>query len=189
MALVGASFGGWIALELAIKDRSRLSDLVLIDSVGLHFGAPDAPGVADVFSLSDDEFASLAYADPEKGRLDFAAMSDEQLLVHARNREAAARYAWSPCLHDPKLRQRLSRIRSRTLVLWGDKDRITAPDYGRQLAGEISGSEFELIQGAGHFPHVEKPLQTTSRISEFLSSRGSGVGGGRAAAPAVPLES
>jgi pimeloyl-ACP methyl ester carboxylesterase len=170
VTLVGASLGGWIAMEMAIKSRARLDNVVLIDSTGVHFGAPEERGVADVFSLSEDEFAQLAFADPYPWRTDFNVMSEAQLLVYARNREAAARYAWMPCLYDPKLLRRLYRLHSRTLVLWGSSDRITDVEYGRRLSRAISNASFEEIAGAGHFPQIEKPAQTVALIRDFVSS-------------------
>ncbi len=41
----------------------------------------------------------------------------------ARSREATGRYAWTPYMHNPKLKGRLHRIRIPALVLWGEADR------------------------------------------------------------------
>jgi pimeloyl-ACP methyl ester carboxylesterase len=44
-----------------------------------------------------------------------------------------------------------------TLVLWGAADHLTLPDEGRTLANEIPGALFQLIEGAGHLPQLERP--------------------------------
>jgi pimeloyl-ACP methyl ester carboxylesterase len=58
----------------------------------------------------------------------------------ARNREATARYGWSPHMHDPKLKGRLHRIRVPTLLLWGTADRILSEPYGRAYGAAIAGA-------------------------------------------------
>ena len=76
----------------------------------------------------------------------------------ARNREATARFTWSPYMHDPKLKGRLHRIDVPTLFLWGDAgSHRDEPEYGRAYAAAIPDARFETIERAGHFPHLEQP--------------------------------
>jgi pimeloyl-ACP methyl ester carboxylesterase len=168
--LVGASLGGWIALAIAIKDCSRLANIVLIDSAGVHFGMPLDEDIADIFSMSEQEFASRAFSDAGVGKREFGTMTDAELLLSARNREAAARYGWMPCLYDPRLKQNLHRVHSNALVLWGENDRIASVDYGRQLSNALPQAVFESIPAAGHFPHIEKPRETAQRIITFAAN-------------------
>jgi pimeloyl-ACP methyl ester carboxylesterase len=86
----------------------------------------------------------------------------------ARSREATGRYAWTPYMHNPKLKQRLHRVHIPTLVLWGEADRVVTPDYGRELAAAIPGAHFDTIAGAGHFPHLEQPDAFARHIADFL---------------------
>jgi len=88
-------------------------------------------------------------------------------LIAARNREATARYGWSPYLHDPKLKGRLHRIRIPTLFLWGAADRILSEAYGRAYCAAIAGARFETIERAGHYPHIEQPDEFARRIFAF----------------------
>jgi pimeloyl-ACP methyl ester carboxylesterase len=78
-------------------------------------------------------------------------------------------FAWSPYMYDPKLAGRLHRIRVPTLVLWGASDRIVSPDYGRAYSALIAGAQFDLIEDAGHYPHVERPDLFARKIVEFVS--------------------
>jgi len=55
-----------------------------------------------------------------------------------------------------------------TLVLWGESDRVVTPDYGRAYSRLIPGSRFELIEGAGHHPEIERPEAFVERVSRFL---------------------
>jgi pimeloyl-ACP methyl ester carboxylesterase len=94
-------------------------------------------------------------------------MTDDEVTVVARNREAAALYAWSPYMHDPKLKGRLHRIRIPTLVLWGAGDRLVGEAYGRAFAAAVPGAKFVTIEQAGHFPHIEQPKAFAGRSLAF----------------------
>jgi len=169
VTLVGVSFGGWIAAEIAIKSTERVSRLVLADAVGIKVGDREHRDIVDIFTTRQSEIDRLAYHDPAFGAVDHAAISDEDAATLFRNREATALFAWSPYMYDPKLASRLHRIRVPALVLWGASDRIALPDYGRAYSRLIPGSQFELVDEAGHYPHLERPEFFARRIAEFTS--------------------
>jgi pimeloyl-ACP methyl ester carboxylesterase len=167
--VAGISFGGWIAAEIAIKSTQRLSHLVLADAVGIKLGDREHRDIADIFTTKQSEVDRLAYHDPKLAAVDHATISDDDALIMFRNREAAALFAWSPYMYDPKLAGRLHRIRVPTLVLWGASDRIVSSDYGRAYAKLIAGAQFELIEQAGHYPHLERPDLFAERIVDFVA--------------------
>ena len=171
VALVGVSFGAWIAAEIAIKSTARLSHLVLADAVGIKVGDRETRDIPDIFAMTEAQYLEVAYADPAAAKVDYTKKPEAELKIVARNREATARFAWSPYMHDPKLKGRLHRIRIPTLVLWGDKDRLTTPDYGRAYAAAIPGARFELIEACGHFPHLEQPDAFARQVLAFIGSK------------------
>ena len=57
-----------------------------------------------------------------------------------------------------------------TLIVWGDRDTIIPVSHARAAHEAISGSRLEIIEGAGHFPHVEEPLRFVELLSEFIDS-------------------
>ncbi len=61
-------------------------------------------------------------------------MSDDELVVRARNWEALCLYGWQPYMHNPQLKRWLRRIDVPTLVLWGASDGIVTPAYGGPTA-------------------------------------------------------
>jgi pimeloyl-ACP methyl ester carboxylesterase len=153
---------------MAVKSVERIGQVALIDSVGVKFGSPTDNDIADVFSMSETAFAEHAYSDrrfapPPRDRL-----TDDELLTVAKNREASARFAWLPCLYNPKLRQRLGRAGRPTLVIQGLNDAITAPSYGRALAAALPHAEYREIVDAGHFPHIEQPAVVAREIDRFV---------------------
>jgi pimeloyl-ACP methyl ester carboxylesterase len=95
---------------------------------------------------------------------------DEDTLTRLlTSRRTAALLGWNPFMHTPKLRSRLRRIDSPTLVVWGESDRLVAPGYGRAFADAIPIARFALIQNAGHYPYLEQPADFVNTLEAFLS--------------------
>ena len=171
LVVVGASFGGWIAAEIATKTHERLSRLVLIGAVGAKFGERDKSDILDIFATPRSRWEELSFRDPSVWLRDYESLPEEELTAMARNREATALFAWNPYMYNPKLRSRLHRIRIPTLFLWGARDGFAPLAYGRDYCAAIPGAKFEEIAEAGHFPHMEQPEAVAQRVIEFGSSR------------------
>lgn len=165
--LVGLSFGGWLAAEVAVACGHRLHRLVLADPVGIKLGGPTERDILDIFNLHPATVRRAAWHDETKAP-DYDALSDDELIVHARNWESLCLYAWHPLLYNSQLKHWLGRITVPTLVLWGDSDGIVTPDYGRAYAGLIPGARFESIEHAGHHPELEQPERFAERVAAFL---------------------
>ena len=169
--VVGVSLGAWIAAEIAVKSTARLSHLVLANAVGIKVGDRATRDITDIFAIPDEEFNERAYFDAKLGERNYKDMPEADVRTIARNREATARFAWSPYMHDPKLKGRLHRIRIPTLFLWGAADRILSEQYGRAYCAAIPGARFETIERAGHFPHVEQPEEFARKIFAFIEGQ------------------
>jgi pimeloyl-ACP methyl ester carboxylesterase len=143
VVLIASSFGGWIAAEMAVRDRGRrISGLVLIDVIGPQIpGHPIGKPVADDTRLSEELRANLAN------------------LFHYTARHPQG---------DPRLPHRVGRVTVPTLLIWGENDRIVGPDYGRAYAECFPKAEFVLLPGIGHAPLMETPERTLGLIADFL---------------------
>lgn len=166
VTLVGLQFGGWIAMEMAVRSCARISQLVLVDSVGVKLGGPLDREVVDLFATPHAELDGRLYADASLGLGDLARAREEDVLEMARNEEALATYGWEPYMHNPRLAHWMRRIAVPTLVIWGGRDGIVAPEYGRGLAERIPGARFEQIDQAGHRAQVECPEEVAKLISQ-----------------------
>lgn len=58
--------------------------------------------------------------------------------------------------------------KSPTLIIYGDNDTATPPSYGKLFNQSIKNSQLEIIDGAGHFVHLDKPKETSKLIKDFL---------------------
>ena len=169
--LVGVSFGGWIAAEIAVKSTERISHLVLGNPVGIKVGDRETRDIVDIFAITEDKIDELAFFDPQVGKRDYKSLPDADVLAAARNREATGRFAWSPYMHDPKLKGRLHRVRIPALVLWGAADRIASEHYGRAYCAALPRGQFELIERAGHYPYLEQPAEFARRVHAFTKAQ------------------
>jgi len=169
--VIGCSLRGWIAAEMAVKSTARLSRMILVSPLGIKVGDRETRDIPDIFALPPEEVVRLQYHDPTQATLDYTSLSDDELLVIARNREATALYAWEPYFHNPKLRQRLHRIAIPTLLVWGASDRfVTSGYYGTAYRDAIPNAQLAVIDRAGHWPHVEQPEAVVERVGAFLAS-------------------
>jgi pimeloyl-ACP methyl ester carboxylesterase len=168
--LVGCSIGGWIAAEMATKAPRRFRKIVLSAPVGVKTGPTDRLDIPDVFAMAEDEFARLTFHDPATGRLDPAALPDEELAIRLRNRETLALLAWEPYMHNPKLRHRLHRVDCPVLFLRGESDGLVSDAYLRRYAALLPDVRSATIAGAGHAPEVEQPDAFVARIEAFLAA-------------------
>lgn len=170
--LVGTSLGGWIALELAVRDASRLASLTVIGAAGIRPG--DIP-TGDLFMWSPEERVRQLVADPALAEKILALpQTPEQAEVALRNHFTTAKLCWEPRFFDPHLEKWLHRLRLPTQVIWGAEDRLFPPAYGRKLAAAIPGARFALIERCGHLPPVEQPARLEALLREFIADCRSG---------------
>lgn len=148
--LVGHSFGGMVAAELAAGSPRRISKLALIAPIGLW--RDDAP-VADVAASPPQQLPAMPLADPR----DPAAT-------------AMAHFIWP--IPDKGLRRRLLRVKAPTLLVWGTKDTRVPPVYADDFAALLHDARVERVPGTGHFPHLEAPASTHAILVRFLIGRG-----------------
>jgi pimeloyl-ACP methyl ester carboxylesterase len=168
--LVGASFGGWIAAEMAVRSCHRISGIVLIDPLGIKVGDRTERDIRDIYSARPQEKVELLYAKSEHRNFDYSSMPDQEVAALVQDREAEAFYGWKPFFHNPTLDRWLFRVRCPTLFIWGENDRFVEPGYGRIYAERVPGALFTVIPQAGHYPHVEQPEATYAELSRFTDT-------------------
>ena len=170
--LVGHSIGGWIALYIAAEYSSRVSRLVLIDSMGLH--APEEPA-ADLGAMDQEAFLRAAFV--ELGtvvvRGDFGGAVEvvrngQEFEKQWRSRGIVVSLARGRNA-DPELTQKLKAIDANTLIVWGREDRIVPWRHGQLLAQMIPRSRFALIDHAGHTPMRDKRETFQRIVRDFLA--------------------
>jgi pimeloyl-ACP methyl ester carboxylesterase len=183
VTLIGFSFGGWIAAEVAAAGHPKLERLVLVDPFGIKLAGREDRDFPHLFNTNPAELDCRAWHEPARRPAGCYgvgwhtaigdAMTDDEMRTLARNWDSLCLYAWRPHMYNPQLKRWLHRIAVPTLVLWGASDRIVTPDYGRAYAGLIPGARFVAIDLAGHHPELEQPAAFVERVAAFLNAGGS----------------
>jgi pimeloyl-ACP methyl ester carboxylesterase len=167
--VVGFSLGGWIGLELAILRPQLVGKLVLVNSAGLRVeGAP----MAELFIDDLAKLRKLLFFDPNSPVVDQVvptSTDDPRILNFLRAREATARVAWNPYLHNPKLPEHLRRVQCPTLILCGRHDRLIPLAHGERYAELLPNAKLQVIEKCGHELPFEAPEEFASETISFLS--------------------
>jgi pimeloyl-ACP methyl ester carboxylesterase len=170
--LVGASFGGMVACEVAAHRRRGVSALVLLDPIGLW--RDDAP-VAQYMTMLPDELAAVLFHDP-RGEVAQAAMAlpsdaGERAIAMADlvwAMGATGKFVWP--IPDKGLARRLHRVTAPALIIWGEDDRLVSPLYAQEFADRLSDARVEIVPDAGHVPQLERLDVVAPLVLEFLAS-------------------
>jgi pimeloyl-ACP methyl ester carboxylesterase len=169
-AVVGHSFGGMVAAEIAASYPQRVRKLALLCPIGLW--RDDNP-VKNWMIIPPDEVAKAAFHDPNgpiaKQMLTLPEEEQAQQDALIRTTWALActgKFVWP--IPDKGLKKRIHRIKSPTLLVWGKSDKLVPPVYAQEFSSRIAGSRVELIDQAAHVPQLEQLGQVSALVRDFL---------------------
>jgi len=164
--LVGHSLGGWIAAEIAVRDRSRFKSLTLIAPAGIRVRGVLA---GDTFIWSHEEAVrNLFHDETFAAALLALPLSEAQQDVMLKNRFAATKLGWQPRWFNPDLEKWLHRAKLPALIVWGAQDKVMPPEYAALWQERLPDARLVIIEECGHLPHVEKEAATSRAVREFL---------------------
>ncbi len=180
--LVGHSFGGGVALSLALLEPSNVKAMILIDSASYRQRLPkmirwlNIPILGKVgfylipASMETQEAYNYAFFDNSK-------ISKESILeLSSKLKLKNARYAFCQTAETmipddiDEVSKLYNNITIPTLIIWGDKDVVIKKSIGMKLDKNLPNSMFKLIENCGHMPHEEKPKETLQIIFSFLEN-------------------
>jgi pimeloyl-ACP methyl ester carboxylesterase len=186
--VVGQSFGGGVAMQLAYQHPERCERLVLVDSGGLgrevnwmlrFMTWPGSEYVMPVIfpgfvrDWGDSLFRMINDRGIHLGR--FGEMwSAYASLAESENRQAFARTIRSvidPGGQTVSAMDRLYLAKAMpTLIIWGDRDDIIPVSHAHAAHQAMPGSRLAIIEGVGHFPQIEAPEQFVDTLLDFIDS-------------------
>lgn len=173
VTVLGNSFGGWLAAEIALMGSPRVSGAVIVDGIGIE--VPDHP-VTDIRGLRPDEIRALSFHDPGKapvppnqgtgqGTGAGTGQAADEAAGPSPDLQALLAYTGG-AMADPTLLERLASLKLPVQVIWGSSDGIVDADYGRAYAAAIPASTFTVLPNSGHMPQIETPEELLRALAD-----------------------
>jgi 3-oxoadipate enol-lactonase len=174
--VVGLSWGGMVAMRLALQHPSKVAGLALLDTsaekqtlvervryrafVSMHrrIGIPRALFMREVAPVM---FASRTLR--ERPEL----VDESYRRTMGFDREGVARASLAVVVHRTNILPKLGVIRAPTLVMCGREDRATPPAHAERLASAISGARLVMLDGLGHMSALEDPGAVNAHLVPF----------------------
>jgi pimeloyl-ACP methyl ester carboxylesterase len=163
--VVGHSLGGWIALEMAIRDPRAFATMTLVSAMGVQAGDPGF----DPFAGSADEAVRAQFHDQAKAQAEITARAGEDIDVLLQNRTGLARLGWTPRFADLQLPWWLHRVRAKTLIFHGEADRYVPLACADVLARDIANAELVRFANCGHALPWERGDEAAAKIGKFIA--------------------
>jgi pimeloyl-ACP methyl ester carboxylesterase len=176
VGLVGHSFGGMVACELAAAAPRRVRRLVLIDPIGFW---RDGDPITNWMTLDAGRLRDMLFYDPgsEPARRMFGVVEDPEAAIAARVRRtwamgATGKFIWP--IPDKGLKKRIHRVKAPTLIVWGKEDRLVPLVYADEFSRRIASARVQSVEAAGHAPHLEQPEKVARMVADFVGAAGGG---------------
>ena len=167
--LVGHSFGGMVACEVAATYPHRARKLALVAPLGFW---RDTEPVVNWMMLSPADLPRHVFHDPgsEAARHLLGPAEPPEAAAQARVRlmwamGATGKFIWP--LPDKGLKKRIHRVSAPTLIVWGKEDRLVPPVYADEFTRRLPAARVQTVDGAGHAPQIEEPERVARMVLEF----------------------
>lgn len=165
--VIGSSLGGWMAMEMAVREPRRFKSLTLVGTAGVR-----VPGVlpGDIFLWDPETAARNTFVSQSvvERVLSMAPKTEAEQDVELKNRHTVARLAWQPRLYDPNLPKWLHRLAMPVKLIWGDQDKIMPLAVGQALQPRLPDARLEVFENCGHLPQVEFPREFSTSVKQFV---------------------
>ena len=136
--VIGLSFGGWVAAEMAVQNSAQFSRMILVAPFGLK--APEG-AIADMFLMSSAEYIRAGFSKPDEVA-EFARIygnpGPDAIEAWEDARIECAQLGWQPYMHEPAMEPLLPLAgRLPSLVIWGEDDAVVPRSVAQAYAGRF----------------------------------------------------
>jgi len=164
--VVGNSFGGHVALRIALDRPDLIRGLVLAGSAGLI----ERTTVNDITTRPSREWLVEKIGELFFDRSKMPAGDvDRAFLVLSNRRSARAMVKLSRTARRNHLGDQIAQIKAPTLLIWGKQDVVTPPEACEELLSKIKNSRAVWFDNCGHAPMIECPEAFGDALCEFLA--------------------
>ncbi|HZM64174.1 MAG TPA: alpha/beta hydrolase [Candidatus Saccharimonadales bacterium] len=164
-ALVGHSNGGAIAIRGLASGVLQSTKLVLLAAAGIRGEYKGRVKAMRVFTKIGKALSSpLPTSVKQKLRRKVYSRVGSDMLVAEHLQETFKKIVTDD------VREDTAKLTVPTLLMYGEADEQTPPLFGEAYHQLITGSTLELLPGAGHFVHVDRPAEVTKAVQEFIDA-------------------
>src|SRR6267154_2551809 len=172
--VLGNGYGGFVALQLAIRHPEIAAKLILADC-GAAFSESGREAFRNMAAASRAKGLSVI-TDVAMRRLFAPEFQEKHPDLMRDRREAFLRtdpevfHAACAALADLDLRPELGKVTVPVLVLVGEHDEATPPPMSRELAAGLPNARLKVIPGCAHVPQLQSPEIFLDAIGDFLAA-------------------
>ena len=161
--LLGHSFGGRIAIKFAVRYSEKIATLILYEAAGIKSKKTISQFVFFLISKIGNIFSFLPfYSFFRKVFYRFIVRKKDYLKAKGVMKNTFLKVI------EEDLTSYLAKISVSTLIIWGEKDKITPLNDAYLMKREIPNSELKIIPEMGHAFHHEAPKRLTQVIYQYL---------------------
>ena len=172
VSLVGLGFGGWIAAEMATMAPALVENLLLVGAMGVQ---PTDGYIMDQALFNHLEYTRAGFHDQAAYDRVFGAEPPTDLVVEWEIcREMNFRIAWKPYMYSQTLPHLLGSVTARSLIVWGDDDRIVPRSAADIFVERLPAARLEIIADCGHYVDLEQPEALARLATDFISGSDAG---------------
>lgn len=169
--VIGFSFGGWLAAEMAANDASLFRKMVLVAPMGIR---PPQGEIMDMFTISGRRYVRQSVLDWEStsefNQLYGGESTPAQFEAFDEVRASSARLAWAPYMHNPSLPYLLEGVpKLPTLLIWGKEDAVVPISAGEVYKKSLRESKLVALDKCGHRPEIEQSDSFLREVTNFLA--------------------
>jgi len=164
--LLGHSFGGRVAIKFSVLYPEKIKSLILCDSAGIK----QKWGIGEKLIFQISKIGNAIFTPTPLRR--FKDKAKNLFYIFLRHRDYAKadgtmRETIKKVLTEDLLKD-LPQIKIRTLIIWGESDKLVPVKYAHIFKEKIENSELKILPKIGHSPHLEVPEKLAEIIINFL---------------------
>jgi len=166
--LIGHSFGGRVAIKFVIKHPEKVETLILCGSAGIKPESGFKTKIIFFLSRIGNAIFTpkhlLRFKDGARNTFYSFLRNKDYVKANGTMKETIKKVLAEDLLPD------LSKIKTKTLIIWGKLDRMVPVKYAYIFKEKIQNSELKILPKSGHSPHLEEPGKLTEIVINFLAN-------------------
>ncbi|HHW95490.1 MAG TPA: alpha/beta fold hydrolase [Mogibacterium sp.] len=176
--LVGNSFGGGLALAMAVEYPERVRKLILMGAMGVNFPITEGldavwgytPSPENMLRMLDLFVDDKSYANQELANIRYEASIEPGFQEAFSSMFPAPRQRWVESM--AKHESRISEIKHPTLIVHGREDQVIPVDNAYKLINMIDNAQLHIFGHTGHWTQIERAHSFANLVNLFLDEEG-----------------